>query len=233
MPAEECLLSSHLRQPAGGFLLAVIFANGEFNEPPNLKALLARAGFIVAADGGAEHCARLGVQPHLLIGDFDSISTEVRMALEIKGAQVLAFPTNKDKTDLELAVEHSIRAGANEVVILGGLGRRWDHSLANLLLAAQPQFADIRLSFIQGEQRLHILRGENEIEAQLDERVSLIPLGGAALGITTTGLAYPLRDEMLNLGSTRGVSNVVVANGPRVKIRLGVLLCVISSPDLN
>jgi thiamine pyrophosphokinase len=214
-------------------LLAVIFANGEFNEPPNLKTLLARAGFIVAADGGAEHCARLGVQPHLLIGDFDSISTEVRMGLEKKGAQVLAFPTNKDKTDLELAVEHSIRAGANEVVILGGLGRRWDHSLANLLLAAQPQFADIRISFIQGEQRLHILRGENEIEAQLAERVSLIPLGGAALGITTAGLAYPLRDEMLNLGSTRGVSNVVVADGPRVKIRLGVLLCVISSPDLN
>jgi thiamine pyrophosphokinase len=233
MPAEECLLSSRLRQPAGGFLLAVIFANGEFSEPRDLRALLAKAEFIVAADGGAEHCARLSIQPHVLIGDFDSVSKDVRAAMEAKGAKVLVFPTNKDKTDLELAVEHSIRAGADKVVILGGLGRRWDHSLANLLLAAQPQFADIRVSFIQGEQRLHILRGENDIDAQVGERVSLIPLGGAALGITTTGLAYPLRDEMLNLGSTRGVSNVVVAKEPRVKIRLGVLLCVVSPPDLN
>ncbi len=214
-------------------MLAVIFANGEFSEPPDLKAVLAKAEFIVAADGGADHCARLSVQPHVLIGDFDSISKDVRVEMESKGVQVLAFPADKDKTDLELAVEHAIRAGADEVVILGGLGRRWDHSLANLLLAAQPQFADIRICFIQGEQRLHILRGENEIDARLDERVSLIPLGGAALGITTTGLAFPLHDEMLNLGSSRGVSNVVVAKRPRVKIRLGVLLCVISPPDLN
>jgi thiamine pyrophosphokinase len=233
MPAEECLLSSTSGNLLEVFLLAVIFANGGFSEPRDLKALLAMAKFIVAADGGAEHCARLGVQPHLLIGDLDSVSTEVRTEMESKGAQVLSFPTNKDKTDLELAVDHAIRVGADEVVILGGLGRRWDHSLANLLLAAQPQFADIRVSFIQGEQRLYILRGENEIDAHLDERVSLIPLGGAALGITTTGLAYPLRDEMLNLGSTRGVSNVVIAKGPRVKIRLGVLLCVISPADLN
>lgn len=214
-------------------MLALIFANGEFSEPPDLTALLAKAELIVAADGGAEHCARLNIQPHVLIGDFDSISKHVQAALEAKGAHAVTFPANKDKTDLELAVEHAAHAGADEVVILGGLGRRWDHSLANLLLAAQPHFADIRVSFIEGAQRLHILRGENEIDAQLDERVSLIPLGGAALGITTTGLAYALRDEMLNLGSSRGVSNVVVAKGPRVKIRLGVLLCVISPPDLN
>lgn len=233
MPAEECFSPSASGNLLEVFLLAVIFANGEFSEPPDLKAQLAKAELVIAADGGAEHCARLGIQPHVLIGDFDSISKDVRAALEAKGARVLAFPANKDKTDLELGVEHAIHVGADEVVILGGLGRRWDHSLANLLLAAQPQFADIRVSFIQGEQRLHILRGENELQAKVDERVSLVPLGGAALGITTTGLAYPLHDEMLSLGSSRGVSNVVVAKGARVKIRLGVLLCIISPADLN
>ncbi|MEX1071804.1 MAG: thiamine diphosphokinase [Anaerolineales bacterium] len=214
-------------------MLAIIFANGEFLPPADLAARLANASLIVAADGGGQHCLQLGILPDVLIGDLDSISADARQEFESKGVRVLVHPVAKEQTDLELALAHAKQAGANEIVVLAGLGRRWDHSLANLMLAAQPQYAQVVVSFLHGEQRLQILRGENKLTTRPGERISLLPLGGDVSGIVTKELAYPLENETLIFGSSRGVSNVVLAEGAQVNIGAGVLLCVISPPDLE
>lgn len=212
-------------------MIAVVIANGEFAPPPDLQARLDAAELLIAADGGGRHCLRLGLAPQLLVGDMDSLSLAEQAELQARGAQIERHPPEKDQTDLELALQAALRAGARQTLVLAGLGGRWDHSLANLLLAAQGQFAELAILFLHADQRLFPIRGAQDLEAQAGERVSLLPLGGDARGVTTHDLAYPLTNETLPLGSSRGVSNLVAGPRPRVELAGGTLLCVLSSPD--
>jgi len=212
-------------------LQTLIFANGEFNPPQDFDKLLAEADLIIATDGGAQHCQKLGLRPHILIGDFDSIPVTTRRDLESQGVRVFAYPVVKDQTDLELAFLRAQQEGAKELTVLAGLGRRWDHSLANLLLGGHPKFAELRVRFLHGEQRLYILRGKNKLAAQPGERVSLLPLSGDVIGVSSRRLAYPLDNETLHFGSSRGVSNIVLAVDAEVNLHSGVLLCVISPSE--
>jgi thiamine pyrophosphokinase len=194
---------------------------------------LPEADLILAADGGAKHCRALGIWPQMLIGDLDSLEPALRAELAGRRVQLISHPARKDETDFELALLHARQAGAEAVSVLGGLGRRWDHSLANLTLAAAERFAGLHITFLHGSQRLLALRGQATLEATPGSRVSLIPLGQDARGVTTRGLEYPLMDETLPFGSSRGVSNVVTSENPSVEIAAGVLLCVLSPGEFE
>jgi len=213
-------------------LLAIVFANGDLDPPADLKEQLAAADLIVAADGGALHCRALSIRPDVVIGDLDSLDAAARTDFETQEVQVLSHPTEKDQTDLELALLHAKEAGAQEILVLAGLGRRWDHSFANLLLAAHPQFSSQRIFFLHGQQRLFIIHRQARLAAKVGERVSLLPLGGDALGVSTRGLKYPLNRETLVFGSSRGVSNVVDEENAEVELAAGCLLCVVSPSSL-
>lgn len=224
----------NLRPPAGGLVLhALIFANGDLQVPGDLRERVAGADLIIAADGGARHCRSLGLSPHVLIGDLDSIEPQLRVQLETQGVRLIQHPAQKDQTDFELALLHAKEAGAQKVIVLGGLGRRWDQSLANLLLAADIRFTGMHLIYLYGEQQLFVLRGENKLDAKRGERVSLLPLAGDAKGVASVGLEYPLKDETLALGSSRGVSNKALIDFPEINIEDGVLLCIVSPFELE
>ncbi|MEX1248955.1 MAG: thiamine diphosphokinase [Anaerolineales bacterium] len=207
---------------------ALIVANGELDPPRDLGQRLASADLIIAADGGAQHCRALGILPQVIIGDLDSLDAKLRADFERQGVRILTHPADKDQTDLELALLHAKDAGAQQIVVLAGLGHRWDHSVANLLLAAHAQFADQRIVFLQGEHRLFVIRQGSPLAARVGERVSLLSLGGDAKGVSTCGLKFPLANETLVFGSSRGVSNVVLAEDAAVELKEGCLLCVIS-----
>ena len=81
----------------------IIFANGGFTEPPELYP----DDLIIAADGGARHCRSLGLTPHLVVGDFDSLDATELAELQAAGSQVVRYARNKDFTDLELALQHA------------------------------------------------------------------------------------------------------------------------------
>lgn len=211
----------------------VIFANGDFEAPPELNALLNSADAIFAADGGARHLAKLKRRPDVVIGDLDSLSKQKVTALKKEGAHVLDFPEDKDQTDLELALQHAVRVGAEEIFVLGALGGRWDHSLANLLLAAHPALAGIPLVFLHGAEQAFLIRDAVRLDAPLGTRVSLIPVGGDAKGVSTAGLEFPLENETLAFGATRGVSNVINEADAEIALRKGLLLCLLSPPEME
>ena len=211
----------------------VIFANGDFEPPPDLEALLDSADGIFAADGGAKHLARLKRRPDLLIGDLESVAKPKLKELEQDGVHVLDFPAEKNQTDLELALRHAVKVGAEEIFVLGALGRRWDHSLANLLLASHPDFADVSLVFLHGEQQAFVIRAAVRLDAPVGTRLSLIPVGGDAEGVTTQGLAYPLDGETLEFGGSRGVSNRVEESDAEISLDKGMLLCLLSPSDME
>jgi thiamine pyrophosphokinase len=208
---------------------AVIFANGELSHPESVLCLLQPGDLIIAADGGGKHCQALGLHPHVLVGDMDSLDPAVAARFEAAGSQVLRYPTHKDYTDLELALLQAIEHGANDIIVVGALGRRWDQTLANLLLPAGQAFKGASIRLVDGPQEIQFLHpGKwSEIYGQPGDTLSLVPLLGAARGIRTQGLEYPLNDENLEFGSTRGISNVLLESAPRIFLRQGLLLCVL------
>jgi thiamine pyrophosphokinase len=211
-------------------LRAIVFANGELKHPDSVAALIQDGDYIIAADGGSHHCAQLGITPHLVVGDFDSLGESELKALQASGTRLVRYDPRKDFTDLELALEHALKNGAREALVFAALGRRWDQTLANLLLPAAQTLSDLAIRLIDGAQEISLLRGgENcRLEGQVGDTLSLIPLTMEARGILTQGLEYPLNRETLYLGVTRGISNVFSEPQASVALEEGLLLiCVL------
>ena len=213
---------------------AVIFANGDLSYQTFTKGIVADNDLIIAADGGAEYCRVLDFVPDYIIGDFDSIEQENLQYFRSIGSKVIQHPADKDYTDMELAVMHAQSCGVDEIFVFGGLGYRWDHSIANILLLASSNFVDLDVRLVQADQMIRVLRPgrKYKITGSLGDIVSLIPLGGDVNGIKTKGLHYPLNNEDLRLGSTRGVSNILDQDPASVETREGILLCISQTSGL-
>jgi len=204
----------------------VIFVNGEINNPEQVKAILRENDRIICADGGTRHALALGLTPHAVVGDLDSLEPGQRRQLEAIGCRMIVYPRRKDETDLELALSYAITTGADEILILGALGDRLDQTLANLLLLARPEWSAAQLVLADGHQKATVVRRHLAIQGAVGETISLIPLSPIVTGITTQGLEWTLRDDELRFGSTRGISNVMTAPEAHVWVGAGVLLVI-------
>lgn len=189
------------------------------------------AAFVVAADVGVVEAERLGVPVDLLIGDLDSAPLDAVARVEASGGRVERHPPDKDATDLELGLEAARRADVTEVLVIGGDGGRLDHLLANALVLAAPRFADLQVDAVLGHARLHVIRGGRDLEGRPGELITLLPTGGPARGVRTRGLRYPLDDEDLGSGTSRGLSNVFSTTRAEVTVRDGVLLAIRPGED--
>jgi thiamine pyrophosphokinase len=206
---------------------AVVVAGGEAHAR-DLDEVDA-ADLVVAADGGASWLATMGRRPDVLVGDLDSIDAPLAERLAQAGTVVERHPVDKAATDAELALDRAVAAGADRIVLLGVLGGdRLDHELANLLLLADARWtASVRdLRIARGGTLVRVLRGAAslELEANVGDMVSLLPLGGDAGGVRTHGLRFALDGEPLDFGRSRGISNVVMDLPASVSIEHGVLL---------
>lgn len=209
---------------------AVIFANGVMDGWPLGLVVSAEADLIIAADGGLRHCRRWQLPPRLVVGDMDSIDAAELAALEGTATEIIRHPRRKDETDLELALSLAMDRGAAEIIILGALGARWDMTLANVLLLDAGFLAGRTVRILDGPHDLCCLQGDREITlaGQSGDRLSLLPLSGDAVGVTLDGLEYPLADDRLCVGSTRGVSNVFTGKTARVALKAGTLLITVT-----
>lgn len=207
----------------------VIFANGRLSDPLLDRGLLRPDDWIIAADGGTAHCRELGVVPAVVIGDLDSTPADEIERLKANGVQIIRHPRRKDETDLELAMMHAVQAGADEILILGAMGDRWDQTIANLLLLSLVDLPSGRALIVDGRQQVGLLRaGEAFVVRGLPgDTVSLLPIAGDAGGITTDGLEYALRGSTLRFGATRGVSNLLLTTEASISLQEGKLLVVL------
>jgi thiamine pyrophosphokinase len=207
---------------------ALVFAGGD---PLDRRWVdtLPRDAHVVAADSGLEQVHAHGLTAHLLVGDMDSVRRETRDLAVQRGTVVERHPADKDATDLELALAAATAAGATRMLVVGAGGGRLDHFLANVLLLAAPAWAGIDVHALIGPAHVAVVRDRITLRGAVGSTVSLLPAGGPALGITTTGLRWPLRDEALAPGTTRGVSNEMTDPTATVALRDGVLVAV--QPD--
>jgi thiamine pyrophosphokinase len=209
-------------------MTTLIFLGGDLGISQQVSRYLHHATTIIAVDHGADHCHRLGLTPHLLLGDLDSISPTTLAHYQAQGVEIERHPRRKDATDLELALDRVAGEKHDDVLLLSALGGRWDMSLGNVLTAARPAYRDLHLAIIGSDCTLHILHpGRVLLLARaIGERVSLLPVHGNASGITLSGFEYPLENASLDAGSSRGISNVVAAPEATVSLSLGTLVCV-------
>jgi thiamine pyrophosphokinase len=208
-------------------LTAIVLTGGD-PVSPDIHRVLPKSGLVIAADSGLAHAETLGLAVDLVVGDFDSVDPEALARAEARGATLQRHSPDKDHTDLELALIAAIDGGAGRIVVIGGAGGRLDHLLANALVLASPSFAGAAIEAYIGPARLAIGRPSRAIELRgpVGALCSLLALGGPVTGVRTHGLRFRLDDETLVPGSTRGVSNELLASSAVVSIESGTLLAI-------
>lgn len=188
-------------------------------EPGEMAFAPHRSAFIIAADRGLEHLRAQGLEPDLIVGDFDSLGWSP------EGENVLRHPVEKDDTDMLLAVREGLRRGCREFVLYGGLGGRLDHTLANLqtlVFLARRGASGWLLG--DGLAVTALRNGSLSFGPEHTGAISLFCAGADARGVDLEGLYYPLRDAVLTSGFPLGVSNQFTGRPARVSVRDGELL---------
>ena len=199
--------------------------------PGSAVPSLPDGAMVIAADGGVDRALALGLHVDLAIGDFDSVSDAGLAAAETAGARIERHPATKDATDLELALDAAVALHPARVVVVGSDGGRLDHLLGSVLLLADERYAAIEIDACLGDAHVHVIRGTRALLGTPGDLLTLLPVHGAAQGVTTEGLEYPLRDETLPPGTSRGVSNVFAASEARITVDRGCLLAIRPAPE--
>jgi thiamine pyrophosphokinase len=212
---------------------ALVFAGGEPVDPrwhDEVGARAAAGAVVVAADSGIHHAHALHLPVAHLVGDLDSASADSVARAMAEGTPIETHPTDKDATDLHLALDAARLAGATRVTVLGAGGGRHDHLLANALLLAADEFADLDLDGCFGADRITVVRAAARLLGAPGDPVTLLAVGGPAHGITTSGLRWSLADDTLDAGSSRGVSNEFTAPEAVITVTTGTLLAIAPDP---
>jgi thiamine pyrophosphokinase len=217
-----------------------IICNGNINDYVFYKKYLTGLDFIIVADAGAAHARQLGLIPDLLIGDFDSISLEDLEFYKKAGVEIQSYPVMKDKTDTEIAIDIVIdrfeknHADTGSLLIIGALGTRFDHSMANIFLLRKLLNKGIRAKIVNEYNEIMLI--DNKIKAELTkqpfDKISLLPLSQVVTGVTTHNMHYPLNNATVEMGSTWGVSNEFLGSTASVSIKSGEMLVILSRDDI-
>lgn len=204
----------------------IIFANGELPNLQRARLLLQPDAYIICADGGTRHAMALNVQPHLIIGDMDSVEQEQLQTFQDADVLLELFPHDKNETDLELAINRAIELEPKQIIIIGALGGRLDQTLGNLALLADVRLSTFDVRFDDGVEEVFICREQAEVHGRSGDLVSLIPRLGAVSGIQTKNLKWPLNNETLYPDKTRGISNEMLTDTASISVGSGLLLIV-------
>ncbi|MBW7477588.1 thiamine diphosphokinase [Paenibacillus oenotherae] len=187
---------------------------------------------LYGADSGALFLVKHGFRPDLSLGDFDSVTGEQLAAIRQASTETYdCDPVDKDYTDTELAFRQALGQQPDEIVLLGALGTRFDHSLANVHLLRSAIEQGIAALIMDEHNTIRLIDGMVELERSPHRSyVSLLPLSTQVTGITLVGFQYPLTDASLEIGQSLGISNVLLHDRGTISIRDGLLL-VIESRD--
>ena len=184
-----------------------------------------RAGdLVICADGGYAHAARAGLRPDRVIGDLDSLSGVVPPESILE-----RVPVEKDDTDTMLCVRYALSQGCEECVILGGIGGRLDHTLANLQTLAFAVSNGMRAELMGDDDHVLLLKdGVLTLKREENCSLALLSFTERCVGVTTSGVKYPLTDAIIAQDNPMAVSNSFTAEEAHIAVNEGMMLVVIS-----
>lgn len=207
---------------------AIIFAGGEIKNYDKIRRFLKDDEYIICADSGYHHCQKLGIVPDLLVGDFDSIGVLPQQI------PTVCFPAEKNYSDTTMAIEEAKKRGAKMLMLIGMLGGRIDHSLANI----QTMFDSVKDGYIvciqDGESELYPYFSPQEsvpqeiiLAPRPDSYFSLLSFSDSCQNVTIEGGKYPLHHYTLKNTQARAISNEFLDRPVKISFHSGMLLVVI------
>ncbi len=195
---------------------AIVLLNGE----PYRGEIYDKGSYVICCDGAyAWAKGRVHIDENL--GDFDSYEGEV------VPPPTKIYPSEKNETDGELAVDRLLEMHASTITFYGGGGGREDHFLGNLHLLYKAYEGGAAVAMVTNRSRIFFFgKGEHTFDCDLGITLSFIPFGGDAHIISSSGLKYPLDDLTLKYGATRGISNVAVEENVAFNVGSGYVLVI-------
>ncbi len=212
---------------------ALIISNGEIMDYRFYEDLIVESDLIICADGGAKHADKMGIIPNVVLGDFDSIGHDCFNNVKNTNIKYIQYSTDKDKTDTQLGVEYAIENGCNEIVLIGSLGTRFDHSFANISLLKYIIDRGAIGTVLNEHNEIHIIRDYIKLKGKIGDIISLLPITKNVEGISTIGLRYALQNAQMILGMPNGVSNVLIEEEAKIHIKSGLLLVIKARDSYN
>lgn len=207
-------------------MTALIVGNGSDIDKCHIENL--DIDYVICADGGLEKVKNLGLVPNIILGDFDSVDKTLLEYYKSLNIETVAFPPEKDYTDMELAISHTVEMGFKDIILAGATGTRLDHTVANMLLIEKYHRTDVNIKIIDNNNFIQLVTDAMTIPYKKNHYVSLIPLSENIEGLYLKGFKYPLDNVNVERGSTLCVSNEITEDVGVIRLCKGSAFVFIS-----
>jgi thiamine pyrophosphokinase len=189
-----------------------------------LKSECKNAKFLICADSGANCVYEYNMKPDFLVGDFDSINSEVLEYYKGENTNMETYPAEKDDTDSEIAIQKAAELGASEIVLLGATGNRLDHIFGNIGLLKISMEKGIKAKLIDEYNELCLVNKSTVIKGKYGEIFSLQAYGSKVTNLSIKGAKYPLVGYTLEMGDPITISNEFLKDDVLIEFDEGTLM---------
>ncbi len=202
----------------------IIISGSPETDAEFIRKTVTNTDFVICADNGILYAQQAGVTPALIVGDFDSYKGTV-----LPDCEIVTLNPQKDDTDTVHSVDIAIERGYNEIVILGALGGRVDHTFANISALQYIHNKGGKGILLSESERVEFLSvGEYEFIDYNDKVFSVFPFGCSEVCVSYEGAFYPLDKYNLKSSVPMGVSNIFVSDKAKIKIYDGNAILIIN-----
>ncbi len=206
----------------------IIVSGGTVENFKWIKGFIKKGDRVICVDGGARHVVALGIVPDMVIGDMDSVEHPLLERLAGQDVVIKKYPAEKDDTDTALALAEALSGNPEEIIILGALGTRFDHSLANVHLLRVALEKKVRARIITEYNEISLVAPHHSavLEGKPGQLFSLLPLTEKVTGVNVSGARWPLDNATFFIGNPYGVSNRLSSTRAEISIDSGLLLVI-------
>lgn len=208
-------------------MITLIISGGELNSQ-FLKTFIKNNNInnVIAVDSGLELLDKNEIFPNYIIGDFDSINKNILPKYE-NSAKIIKLNPEKDFSDTHMALKLAIELKSDSIYILGAMGKRIDHALANIHILKEALENNIQCKILDENNEIELITvGEKKLHNEEYKYISLIPLTTKVEGVTLTGFKYTLNNAILEIGHSIGISNELTEKEATINLKLGILILI-------
>lgn len=202
----------------------LIISNGSIDNKEIIYENFNKADYVICADGGLEYLRRLKLVPDKVIGDLDSISPEGERYIKDKKIDLVKYPSIKDASDTELAIDYMLENNIKNIVLIGNTGTRLDHTMANIFLLNKIKNNGGHGTIIDANNIIQILDRDMEVDKLEAYSISIIPFTQEGIVVSLEGFFYKLSEDLIEFSSSLGLSNEILGDKALIKVHRGKAL---------
>ena len=206
----------------------IVLCGGMIEEDFALKVIRDESpDVIIAVDKGLEFLYKHKIEPNLILGDFDSVDKTIISHYQNQGKiPIHQHQSEKDASDMELALELCVEMGYQKITILGATGNRLDHFLGSIQSLKLLLDANSEGVILDRQNKIRLLKSDFTLAKKdaFGKYFSIFPLGGTVENVNLQGAKYPLENYQLTPYTTRCISNEILEKELKVSFDSGIII---------